>query len=358
VSEANTYANANSPAASAVVHIPPTSGSHMGDPTAVEVVLTRSLPKYFIGILYGGAWTVTARAVAVRSPGLCGLYVLDSTANSALSGTGTAVVNVDACVQVNSSANPAAKMTGSAQVHGTNVFVNGTCSGPAGAFTPACSHVAPVPDPLASIATPPSPGLPPAGQTGCTAPPVNCAFSNSTNHTISPGVYNKIDNTNTGNLTLNPGTYFITTELKNNNTGRLVGAGVFLYFTCAKATAPYWQPCSAAGQSGGSLQLTGPSGFDISAPTFGTYKGLLVFYDRNNTSVLSLTGSSLFHTSGTIYAARAPTTLTGSSSGNGSFASLMVVGTLSLTGSSSVPIHYDPSLNVDAAGVARVSLKE
>src|SRR5262249_45311720 len=158
-----------------------------------------------------------------------------------------------------------------------------------------------------SVPIPPDPGLPSSVPLGClplpaVVGPVNCTFGPSTSQTINPGVYNGINAK--GDLTLNPGIYVITGSFQTSSAARVRGSGVTLYFACPKLTAPYWQSCNTSGQSGGTLSLGGSGGFTLAAPTSGTYTGMLVFYDRNNTADVTMTGSSSYSTSGTIYCAR------------------------------------------------------
>jgi hypothetical protein len=332
---------------------PPVAGAHVGDSAYVQVKVSKQVPTGFLRVLGINSVAVSANAIATHKGGFdCAIYVLDPTASSALLAAGNASVHGGGgCIQVNSNATPALKLNGGATVSADGaILVKGTCSG---TTSPVCTTGQPVvPDPLASVPIPPDPGLPSSVPLGCLAilGPVICTFAPSTTQTISPGVYNSI--TAKGDLTLNAGTYIITGSFQTSSTARLRGTGVTLYFACPKLSAPYWQDCNTSGQNGGSLSLGGSAGFTLSAPTSGTYQGMLIFYDRNNTSDLSMTGNSNYTTSGTIYCARCATNLTGTSGSSGTFSSWLVTGTLSLHGTPDVLVDYHGDSNYYYPGSA------
>jgi hypothetical protein len=103
-----------------------------------------------------------------------------------------------------------------------------------------------------------------------------------------------------GSLMMIPGTYYIDGGgITTNSSASITGAGVFIY---------------NGGSSVGSIKLTGSSSVILSPPPSGTYAGMSIFQDRTSTAALSLTGSGGIQITGGIYAAKAASTLTGSSS--------------------------------------------
>lgn len=59
------YATQNAGAdSSSVVSWPPATGAHAGDDKYVQVSVTKNVRKFFVGAVYGGAWTVAASATA------------------------------------------------------------------------------------------------------------------------------------------------------------------------------------------------------------------------------------------------------------------------------------------------------
>ena len=90
--------------------------------------------------------------------------------------------------------------------------------------------------------------------------------------------------------------------------------------------------------------MTGGATASISAPTSGSWQGVSMFFDRTNTTTLTLTGSSASSFSGSIYLKSGGTTLTGSS-GVFTLNSLIVTSTLTKTGNSGIGISFDPDYN-------------
>src|SRR4029079_4851358 len=56
------------PGSTITINRPPTSGPYAGNNKYVEAVVTSAPPKFFVGAVYTGTWTVTARAVAGIEP--------------------------------------------------------------------------------------------------------------------------------------------------------------------------------------------------------------------------------------------------------------------------------------------------
>jgi hypothetical protein len=73
---------------------------------------------------------------------------------------------------------------------------------------------------------------------------------------------------------------------------------------------------------------------NLTAPTSGTYDGVLLFQSRTDSSSVSITGSGGDKIQGIVYASDSPLTLTGSGSLNVSLD--MIVDSLTVTGSGSV----------------------
>jgi hypothetical protein len=129
--------------------------------------------------------------------------------------------------------------------------------------------VAPIDDPLAYL-QPPSPC---SSTTGC--PAADCSAHPNTvvvnsNTTLYPGVYCGGIKVKNSTATLSPGQYIlvgggISTQDTNSH---IVGDGVFFYntYNSTKAYSP--------------IEFNANSDVKISAPTNGTYQGVLVFQDR------------------------------------------------------------------------------
>ncbi len=318
------------------------------------------LDTRFVRILNINTMTVTARSVATAyGAGFpCGIYVLNPTAADALSagGNGTATVN-GACIQVNSNNASAAHVNGNALVTSTGTNVNGGCvaTGGGAAFIPPCTNGAPVSiDPLLQVPAPTA-SLPP-GNAACSGTPPSCTINGSSGSvTLSPGVYGSISlgGNSSITLTLSPGTYIFTGSVNTNGGSALLGTGVTLYFACPKATTPFYQAC-ASGQSGGSLSIAGGNDFQLTAPTSGTYQGVVIFYDRNNIAPMSLAGNGGAAATGTIYAKSSTVSISGNGS---SYNSLIVADKLDINGNGATTINYNPANNypTQQPGVSRLT---
>jgi hypothetical protein len=200
-------------------------------------------------------------------------------------------------------------------------------------FTPSPTLLDPVDDPLAAV---------PACGTGSTCP--TNVVSNANASTLNPGIYTSIKNSHT----LNPGIYVIKSDITLNGNDLLKGSGVMLYFACSN----YPNPCSAlpvGSRNGASIKATGNGALQLTGPTSGTYKGLTIFADRQNTATSTFRGNGTNEngghtgTSGTVYLRNGTLDLRG----NGyTLSSLVVVGYLSMNGSpSGVTINYNQPVN-------------
>lgn len=242
-----------------------------------------------------------------------------------------------------------------------------------GTIGPSSQHLnAPIPDPLAAVPIPSSATDPqynvmgtgykcPKGQTitlpnSCNGVANSGIVCDSTSwpqpsclvhryvEKINPGVWYDLSVDDDGGIIMNPGIYIITGYLQlidgPHGPGSITGNGVMLYFACPDTVPPYWKNCPTGGGTGnqngsgpgGFLNLTGANltttgnwspefsphslagSYNLTAPTSGPYKGLLVFYDRQNYNPatgttedhpvgIAISGDSTDTLSGTLYAA-------------------------------------------------------
>jgi hypothetical protein len=207
----------------------------------------------------------------------------------------------------------------------------GSTKGGTGSFSPAPVAHAPIPDSLANVPLPTTP-------TSCVAGP--------TSGTANPGCYTTLGGGG-ALLTLNPGTYIITQQLLLGNFG-VTGNGVTLYFACSS-----WPtPCAGGGAAGGATVLGGSNGeLNITAPAANSgepYPGMAIFYDRNNTSALTLSGDGSATITGTVYAPSAQLR----TSGNGGYTinGTVIVKTALLQANGGLTLTYDPNQNYTPPG--------
>jgi uncharacterized membrane protein YgcG len=135
------------------INLPPLSGPAAGDPQSVEVIATQPAPVYFTGLFLGGPPPITTRAVAKAVVSDACIWALHPEAPSALNVAGTADVELECGVVVNSDHEEALDQEGTSCLSATSISVTGHYSG---------SCVSPEPevlvpsygDPLSSLVEP------------------------------------------------------------------------------------------------------------------------------------------------------------------------------------------------------------
>ncbi len=194
-------------------------------------------------------------------------------------------------------------LTGNVTVDAQSIGIVGTPSETGNVHvTPTpVTGIAPESDPLAYLPTP-------TVSSGCTN---NVDLTGNVTETISPGCYTEISATGNTILTLNAGTYIVDGSFGLTGNSSITGTGVTLILL-------------------GSSSLTGNVSLDLTAPTSGTYDGILIDQPSSNTDPLTFTGNASSTLEGVIYAPDAAVTLTGNSGSN--FYTDFVVGSLTLTG--------------------------
>jgi hypothetical protein len=231
-------------------------------------------------------------------------------------------VDVNGCaISVDSTSSSAASVVGGSSVNASAVdVVGGVSLSNGGTITPvAVTGVAPVGDPFASL-----PALTPGTctQTGMYSPPSNKA--------VPPGTYCggiSVTNGVTG-VTFTAGDFIILGGGLNFAGGTTSsGSGVMFYLT-GNTTYPY-----------ASVNMSNGANVTLSAPTSGTYLGVLFFQNRSITSSLAatFTGGATMLLTGSLYF---PTTDVSFSNGTSTTAyTAIVADEVSFTGGAS--INYD-----------------
>jgi hypothetical protein len=270
------------------VHNGPTSGPHNGNSAYVEVLVAAIQPTYFMRILGINNQTVTARAVATTLSGGvqngC-LYTLGAPPSAILGVNiiGNATLNATSCGIIdNGNFDP---IIGALNVNAGTFGVSGTCNGSgcgSSSVTCADQSSADCPaygtpagaNPLASLTPPCSPC---GGGTRQTL--------NGT-RTINQGTYASITIQGNGTDTFTPGTYIINGSGGISCTGNhtIIGTGVTFYFT-----------------NGATFNCQGDDAITLSAPTSGTYAGILMYQDPADTNGPSLGGNNGSSYNGVLY---------------------------------------------------------
>ncbi len=260
-----------------------------GNPSIVEVVVSYAVPTIFARILGIRSVPMLARAEAGTRLGHGCVYALDPAASGSLSVTSsTTSASCSIIVESNSST---AVTCSSSTFSGSVISVVGglqqsNCSSNAqiniGASTPAPA------DPLSTL---PKPPIPACGSS--TASPWH-GSNQTVNITGSATLYpdysycGGITISSSGTVTFKPGTYVLTGSgnqwaLRICTQATVTGTGVTFYNDSAGAINLY-----NVSSNTGSLSL--------SAPTNGTYAGILFFQDANVTTAAQILGTSQWNT--------------------------------------------------------------
>jgi uncharacterized membrane protein len=106
------------------VNNPPASGSYAGDSSAVETIVRKTEPTFFLRVLGVNSVQVEARAVAHTGAHDC-IYVMDPTASNALVASGSASLSSSCGIIVNSSSSSAMVSSGSACISAGAIGIDG-----------------------------------------------------------------------------------------------------------------------------------------------------------------------------------------------------------------------------------------
>ncbi|AZO07625.1 MAG: hypothetical protein E5V91_30245 [Mesorhizobium sp.] len=298
-----------------IVHTPPTSGAYTAK-KAVEVILNQQLDRMFTSIFTSSKVPERARAVALINDAsyACILALNNSAAQAALF-SGSTTVNLNGCsVMSDSTASDAIKVQGSASLKadclitvGGMVLNNPVTTKCASKITQAL----PAADPFSSL---PAPAV---------TNPCRNVNASKTTQTLQPGTYCSGMNLN-GNVALSSGTYVVQGNLKIN-------AGAVI--TCA---APCTNGVTIFMSGSNTVSMNGNATVTLSAPTSGTYSGVLFYGDRTGVwaqSTFNGTATSLL--TGAIYFPKQQVNYLGNFSGKGG-CTQVVADTVQWSGNSTI----------------------
>jgi len=241
------------------INVPPESGPRAGDSKFVEVIIREEVPLYFMKAFNKASSIVESRAVAGLVPTDACVYVLDPTAQNALLAAGDARLTLEGCgIHVNSDHSQAARTIGGGVISASSVGIVGDYNG-TGFFPTPQTGVYSSPDPLAGLAAP--------SGTSCT---YTETVEITTTTTLNPGTYcGGIRVTATGSVTLNSGMYVLKGGGLDVHAGAtLTGSGVTFYNT------------DGPDHGFSPFEFRSTSTSNLTAPSGGTYKGILFFQDR------------------------------------------------------------------------------
>lgn len=262
----------------------PVSGAWAGDATAVEVVLSQKVERFFTRMFAKEDVTVQARAVArYVDQGRACIVALSPTAGRAAEFTGNSSLTLKGCsVLSNSMASDSVYVGGSGKIRTPCLYAVGGANVDSGATLTECG--APVVD--APVLADPYRALQEPPASNCTR--TNESVGTKQKVTLNPGTYCKGLSVS-GQVTFNPGTYIIDGgALSFGSQAVAAGAGVTFVF-----------------RNGAGLDANGGAHLNLSAPKTTSaatpYQGVLFFGERDNTGSIKINGNSSSSLTGAIY---------------------------------------------------------
>ena len=257
----------------------------------VEAVVSKQERTYFARLVGYDHVMLTARAEAKRNPGLPCIYALDPAASGAINVTVAVAINAQCGVVDESSSTSALSCVVGALITAPKVSVTGSTGGLLCGFSvkPVTGLARPTPtDPLAYL---PKPTVGACG-TSTASPYTGAAKQVSLTlggtYVLNPGVYcGGISMTASlaTRVTFNPGTYVL-----KSGPGALGGTTGGLNMTLSLLSTITGNGVTFYNLGPvGSVNVTAPaavglSNFVLTAPTSGTYGGVLYFQDASNTT--------------------------------------------------------------------------
>ena len=301
------------------VNNPPATGPNAGSTNAVEVLLTSNAPRFFTAYFSSTPVTLRARSVALTqtAANAC-ILALNKTASQAVQVQGNTQVTLNGCdVMSDSIATDAINVWGSAQLSADCAMASGGVTNHGGMTLTGCgaaiTNAPRVGDPFANLATPT------AGSHQ------NIPQGNGNGHggavQLQPGSYTS-GMSLSGNYQLAPGTYYVSGgDFNVASNATVSGSGVTIYLA-----------------SGSHVSMNGNSNVVLSAPTSGTYSGILFFGDRNGTGSNTFNGDNNSHLTGDLYFPSQSVSYLGNYSGTNGCTQI-VADTVTWTGSSTIGVN-------------------
>lgn len=349
------------------VEYPPLRGSNVGNTNFVGVEVSRDVPLSFMRMFGWPTANVKAWATAGLQAGgeACIIALNNDSTRDAFKVNGTPNLTANCGIMVNSTNSNAMRNVGSGSITASWVGVTGGYSG-GGSISPSpTTSVPPILDPLAELPVPSAGSLPAgtsynaassnafggfvgAAKGGVPGPPGGGGgggggsgggggggggSSGGTTTYYTPGVHNGAIKITGGTHHFNPGNYYLQKGMKITG-GTITGTDVFFYNV------------NASGKD--TIDIGGNASVQLSAPTSGTYKGILFFTDRNSpkrnpgNKIARGTADSFFE--GALYFPSQDLNWAGNPSNYAKWA-LVIADTLQISGTSDNQVIGPPSLS-------------
>lgn len=292
------------------VNTPPSGGAYR-QPQAVEVLLTEPQDRFFSGLFDDSVVIAEARAVAIyETTSHACVIALDPGASAAVSMRGSASLTLQGCsVMANSIAADAVDLGGASRLEAPCLVSGGGVAATSTLTLTECAapvtRAPPVADPYRLVPEPQ-----PAG-----------ACLNPNAPVLQPGRYCHGLSLR-GEVHLEPGVYYLEGgDFRANAQAHITGEGVTIFLADGVGT-----------------RFNGTAVIDLSAPTEGTYAGLLFFADRDGarqSHVFNGGAGSSF--TGAIYMAGQDVEYAGNFAGDGGCMQI-VAGTVSWSGTADIAV--------------------
>jgi len=261
---------------SITINIPPSSGAYAGVAGYYEAVVERPAAVFLAGLIVSD-FNTAARAVsggAAGSPPPC-LLAVDPTMKDAFKVNNGTVSTTGCDIQVNSSDDSAVNVAKNGTLDADPINIVGDYVNKGTMTSTPNVDASSIEDPLQNLAAP--------AVSGCDHTGVSYS---SGSHTLSPGTYcGGIDLSGSAQVTMAPGTYVISGDasdtLSVTDQATVTGSGVTAYF-----------------DGDTSLSVNGQGALDLSAPTSGSYTGILFHgdpsSDPNTQHMVTGNGNAIF----------------------------------------------------------------
>ena len=253
--------------------------------------------------------------------------MLDPSSAGSLTVTGGSNLKSTAAVQVNSSSPTAVNVNNGAQINAPVNIVGGKTVAAGSAINGTVTTGAPsVSDPLSSIATP---SVPTATTTPLSGYKGYGAF------TMQPGLYSgSVSLGSGGTFTMQPGVYYIQGgNFTVANGATLSGSGVTIYIDNTNVSGT---------SNPGTISFQGGTTTTLSAPTSGTYQGMVYFQNRSSSTSPQFGNGATIKLTGAFYAPAATFTFNGGTSTN-QLSNQMIAKDISISNGATVNVPYSSS---------------
>ena len=297
------------------VNTPPKSGVYLGLAGYVEAIVSQPQPTFFMQLFKRTSMTVAARAVATNGASNGCVYTLGTSGTDILM-NGTVSLTAASCSIIDDSSNASSALlaNGSVTLDAQSIgVVGGVLNNGSNSLTPTpVTGIVPVSNPLAFLTPPPNPG-------GCVSGVVlqngiSNSYGNGTTFRLPQGCYNGVTINGSPTVTFSAGVFYMTGAVVVNGTPTVDGTGVTIYLATSSA----------------SFTDNGTTTLNLSAPTSGTYNGILFYQNPSDTNTLTINGSSSSSLKGIFYAPTANLVVNGS--GSTDFYTSFVVSSLTFNG--------------------------